>query len=430
MGGEKPKSDQPEAREDYEATVIDFLDQEITASAKSTNDQDTASEELDALVLNLLKEVITASDAQDSSPATGGEDFDTLSTGHQSLPDLAVLQPEKRPDAATKGPETIAVAGRAPALAFSPSRPAPSKRGLIISVALVCLLASIGFGIYRLTSKQLAPTAPLKTGPDAQMQSSQHSKPETQPPVAQPIGVAAEGRGTSAVLGSGKPSPRAAPLKAAAPAPAQSSRDSRKETKNSPVAPSSPGDVKLDVQAVSSKPTGETTQSREVSTAPSPTAAAVPPAAPAEKPAPPTASAAESPAGTRQPEKVDNATSVPTVPATSEPKSAQPGPGAASSNPHPVAAPVPSVVSPPVAISKVSPIYPEAARRMRITGTVILDLSIDADGKVTQANLVSGESVLAYAAMDAVKKWRYKPASINGKSVPGAARVSIVFNNP
>jgi len=75
----------------------------------------------------------------------------------------------------------------------------------------------------------------------------------------------------------------------------------------------------------------------------------------------------------------------------------------------------------------VLPVYPEAVRRMGLSGTVVLDLQIDADGKVVKAVPVSGLAVLSAAAVNAVLQWRYKPASANGNNVPSQSRVSVIF---
>jgi TonB family protein len=59
--------------------------------------------------------------------------------------------------------------------------------------------------------------------------------------------------------------------------------------------------------------------------------------------------------------------------------------------------------------SRVSPIYPELAKRMRITGLVKVEASVDAEGKVTAVKTVSGNHALSSAAEDAVSKWKFVP---------------------
>ncbi len=60
---------------------------------------------------------------------------------------------------------------------------------------------------------------------------------------------------------------------------------------------------------------------------------------------------------------------------------------------------------------RVSPIYPEIAKRMRIAGAVRLEAIVDAQGKVTDVKTISGNHMLAVAAEDAVRQWRFVPGS-------------------
>jgi TonB family protein len=57
---------------------------------------------------------------------------------------------------------------------------------------------------------------------------------------------------------------------------------------------------------------------------------------------------------------------------------------------------------------KVAPVYPELAKRMNISGVVKVIITVSANGSVKDARLVGGHPVLASAAMDAVKKWRFE----------------------
>ena len=59
--------------------------------------------------------------------------------------------------------------------------------------------------------------------------------------------------------------------------------------------------------------------------------------------------------------------------------------------------------------SRVAPVYPEIAKRMRITGDVKLSVSVSADGKVTDVKSISGNRALSEAAEEAVRKWRFAP---------------------
>lgn len=58
--------------------------------------------------------------------------------------------------------------------------------------------------------------------------------------------------------------------------------------------------------------------------------------------------------------------------------------------------------------NRFEPVYPELARRMRISGSVRVQLAVAPNGTVKDVKLVGGHPVLANAVMDAVKKWRYE----------------------
>ena len=74
--------------------------------------------------------------------------------------------------------------------------------------------------------------------------------------------------------------------------------------------------------------------------------------------------------------------------------------------------------------SKVSPMYPELARRMILSGTVKVEVVIGQNGVVTSTKVIGGHPVLVEPALDAVKKWRYEPATAET-----TATVDFHFNN-
>lgn len=61
--------------------------------------------------------------------------------------------------------------------------------------------------------------------------------------------------------------------------------------------------------------------------------------------------------------------------------------------------------------SKVSPVYPEIARRMGLSGNVKLQLVVAANGEVKETKVIGGHPILVNAAVDAVKKWRFETAT-------------------
>lgn len=67
--------------------------------------------------------------------------------------------------------------------------------------------------------------------------------------------------------------------------------------------------------------------------------------------------------------------------------------------------------------SKVQPAYPELARKMNITGTVKIEVVVLPNGTVKDARVVGGHPVLANAALEAAKKWRFDPAPMESSGV-------------
>ncbi len=67
--------------------------------------------------------------------------------------------------------------------------------------------------------------------------------------------------------------------------------------------------------------------------------------------------------------------------------------------------------------SKVQPAYPDLARKMGITGTVKIEVVVSPNGAVKDARVVGGHPVLASAALDAAKKWRFEPSSAESTGV-------------
>ena len=81
-------------------------------------------------------------------------------------------------------------------------------------------------------------------------------------------------------------------------------------------------------------------------------------------------------------------------------------------------------------LHRVEPEYPEAARQQQMQGPVVLDVRIGRDGSVQDINVVSGQRVLADAAIAAVKQWRFKPRVLKGQPVEMQTRVTLNFKMP
>jgi periplasmic protein TonB len=80
-------------------------------------------------------------------------------------------------------------------------------------------------------------------------------------------------------------------------------------------------------------------------------------------------------------------------------------------------------VKAPVAIERVKPDYTDTARKAKITGTVIVEAIIDTNGNVRDVRVIKGLPMgLGAQAEEAVKKWKFKPGTLNGEPV------SVIFN--
>src|SRR5215813_69624 len=85
-------------------------------------------------------------------------------------------------------------------------------------------------------------------------------------------------------------------------------------------------------------------------------------------------------------------------------------------------------VSTGLLLRRVQPPYPPLARQARIQGQVVLQADISKDGTIQNLRLVSGHPMLAPAAIEAVKQWRYKPYYLNGEPVEVETQVTVIFS--
>jgi TonB family protein len=78
-------------------------------------------------------------------------------------------------------------------------------------------------------------------------------------------------------------------------------------------------------------------------------------------------------------------------------------------------------------LAKVQPVYPPEAKAQGIEGTVVLQATLGKDGKVENLVLVSGDPMLAAAAMDAVRQWQYATTLLNGDAVEVLTEIRVNF---
>jgi TonB family protein len=87
-------------------------------------------------------------------------------------------------------------------------------------------------------------------------------------------------------------------------------------------------------------------------------------------------------------------------------------------------------VSQGLLLKKVSPVYPPMALQMHKEGAVELLATVSKQGAITNVKVLSGDSMLAQAAVDAVRQWKYRPYLLNGEPVDIQTQITINFKAP
>jgi periplasmic protein TonB len=87
-------------------------------------------------------------------------------------------------------------------------------------------------------------------------------------------------------------------------------------------------------------------------------------------------------------------------------------------------------VSQGLLVKKVPPVYPQQALQMKIQGAVEIMATISKDGDITNVKVLSGDAILARAAMDAVKQWKYKPYYLDSQPVDIQTQITVNFKLP
>jgi protein TonB len=109
-------------------------------------------------------------------------------------------------------------------------------------------------------------------------------------------------------------------------------------------------------------------------------------------------------------------TSAPTQPAAAAPIAGN------AAEPEPVSADSPEVLYHPS-----DPVYPRLAEQMKIEGSVTLQVNIDKTGNIVGTQVLSGPPILAAAAQEAVRQWRFRPRYKNGTPIDTEAHVVVNF---
>ena len=87
-------------------------------------------------------------------------------------------------------------------------------------------------------------------------------------------------------------------------------------------------------------------------------------------------------------------------------------------------------VSQGLLIKKIAPVYPSAALQLRKQGAVELMATISKTGAITKVSVLSGDAMLAKAAVDAVRQWKYRPFLLNAEPVQIETQITINFRLP
>lgn len=111
------------------------------------------------------------------------------------------------------------------------------------------------------------------------------------------------------------------------------------------------------------------------------------------------------------------------------------GSGALSSLARPVSSGAPRVevaqqsdLEPMHVLKTVAPLYPPIARIRRLSGSVVVQVTVGKDGKAHNPQFISGQPVFRQAAFDAVKQWKFRPALLNGQPIDQATQIKMDFH--
>jgi periplasmic protein TonB len=79
-------------------------------------------------------------------------------------------------------------------------------------------------------------------------------------------------------------------------------------------------------------------------------------------------------------------------------------------------------------IKSVEPVYPAEAKKKHVEGNVVIQFIVSKTGEPSALRLISGDELLAPAAMDALRQWRYKPYVLNGQPIEVETQSTFIFS--
>jgi protein TonB len=178
-------------------------------------------------------------------------------------------------------------------------------------------------------------------------------------------------------------------------------------------------------------------KSQPVATLPTPTPAASAPAVEPVAPAAPAPAAADATPAPSTPDGFSSAATTPSQGFESEAPSKSSAPvilSTSATTAKPAsdddAVVVPEDVSASHIAYQVQPVYPEAAKKKGVKGSVVLNAAVDMDGNVSAVEVANGNPQLASAAVAAVKQWRFQTYYRNGQPTEFQTQVTVQFPQP
>lgn len=90
---------------------------------------------------------------------------------------------------------------------------------------------------------------------------------------------------------------------------------------------------------------------------------------------------------------------------------------------------VPAEVMQRLLVHRVEPVYPADARKKRLQGIIAVDVIVGRDGSVESMHALNGPDVLANAAMEALRWWKFEPYRVNGEAAVAETTLAVEFKN-
>ncbi len=463
MDSEEGKGSEQDLQDDYEATVLSFLDQEIAAAKSEQNlkgrDQ---PDELDALVSELLKQIIAESDQLRENPTVKPADADEFLpgslSGHESnlhvsgppvsYPETLIGENENSGSFSDPGKSLDNQRPTSPLASLVAQRMAPNRRIPASALIFLCLLVA-GAGVYYFAGSPVGATSKGEDSLAAGTATAISGGKDTMPFFPQSEEENGTQKQTTPILdpepsktkladsnpGTSLKRPRAAEKETEASVEQSilNTTDSRRNSAKQQIADATSNPMQAEkfvpgpLAELSNMQTDfPSSQGKDIE---APARSAEAPPLVVSNVTPPSKTATKE-FYLPMPERTTSLISADennamrlAADASTNPEISLPDSSTLASIPM-----LPTKVTSAVLINQVDPVYPDFAKRTRASASIVLDLQIDEEGNVTQAVPVNGPAIFHDAAVTAVKKWRYKPASVGGTNVPSQSRVTIVFN--